>query len=48
MQHAPSMYYLGVMNLYGQGVPVSYDLALQWFRTAASLVSAQGLTGLPC
>lgn len=35
--HGGAMHQLGVMCMYGQGVPVDYDLALLWFERAASL-----------
>ena len=34
-RHVGAMYYLGVMTLYGHGVPVDYTMALTWFLKAA-------------
>lgn len=33
------MMYLGKMFLYGQGLPVDYDMALLWFEKAAQQVT---------
>lgn len=36
--HGPSAYYVGVLSLYGHGMPRNYDLALHWFERAAAAV----------
>ena len=33
--HAGATYYLGLMAMYGHGVPVDYRMALTWFSKAA-------------
>lgn len=33
-QYGPACYYLGIMLLHGHGVPVNYEQALIWFKTA--------------
>ncbi|KAH8096157.1 hypothetical protein JL720_3509 [Aureococcus anophagefferens] len=35
-RHGGSMYYIGLMTLYGHGVPVDYDVARYWFQRAES------------
>jgi TPR repeat protein len=37
VQHAPSIYYIGVFKTYGYGCQVNYDQAINWFERAAGL-----------
>ena len=37
VQHAPSIYYIGVYKTYGYGCQINYEQAINWFELAASL-----------